>query len=150
MTHLKSHSAESILLASRTHEPWIPPAGEHGVVRLSIGILLRNGEVATGPMLNSVLLLTNFEDIHVRGWICDTSCLANGCTDGTVEIAQRIFTEQATTNPYAMGFRCRIESLTRPGKLPAWNRFVHRLSAREAECLFLADGDIVVHHPGTL
>ena len=36
------------------------------------------------------------------------------------------------------------------GKINAWNSFVHTFSAREAQFLFLADADIVIHRVETL
>lgn len=150
MTHFERKEQQLILRASMTHEPWIAPAGENGAVRLSLGIIVRNEEEAIGPMLESLFRQTLFEELNKRGLLCEIICVANGCTDRTVEIAERIFAERTATHPFADSFRCRVESLARPGKLHAWNQYVHRLSAREAECLFLTDGDIVIYHLATL
>jgi glycosyltransferase involved in cell wall biosynthesis len=133
-----------------THESGIAPFEEMGAVRLSVGIIARNEEDAIGPMLNSLFGQSLFAELAARKWACEIICVTNGCTDRTVEIAEDIMARQAATHPFAKSFKCRVESLSRPGKLHAWNQYVHRLSAREAECLFLADADIVVHHPATL
>src|SRR5215207_3722084 len=150
MTHFEGKEEQPILRGSMTHEPWIAPAKENGAVRLSLGIIVRNEEEAIGPMLDSLFGQTLFEELHKRAWRCEIICVANGCTDRTVEIAERIFAENMATHPFAGSFTCRVESLARPGKLHAWNQYVHRLSAREAEGLFLADGDILIHHVATL
>jgi hypothetical protein len=47
-------------------------------------------------------------------------------------------------------FEWQVINLSQRGKLNAWNQFVHRYSAREAEFLFLMDGDILLEHPDTL
>ena len=150
MTHCEGGPEQLILRASMTHEPWIAPAEVNGAVRLSLGIIVRNEEEAIGPMLESVFRQTLFAELNKRGWLCEIVCVANGCTDRTVEIAQSIFAEKTASHPFASSFTCRVESLARPGKLHAWNQYVHRLSAREAECLFLADGDILIYHLTTL
>jgi glycosyltransferase involved in cell wall biosynthesis len=150
MTHFEGEWEQLILRVSMTHEPWIAPAEESGTVRLSLGIIVRNEEEAIGPMLESLFRQTLFAELNRRGWLCEIICVANGCTDRTVEIAQSILAEKTASHPLAGSFTCRVESLARPGKLHAWNQYVHRLSAREAECLFLADGDILIHHPATL
>ncbi|HMJ65454.1 MAG TPA: glycosyltransferase family 2 protein [Candidatus Binatia bacterium] len=132
-----------------TQELRIAPKGT-GAIRLSIGIIVRNEQDAIGAMLESLFRQTLFEELTKRGWLCEIICVANGCTDNTVEIAQKMFQEQSASHPFAEAFQCQVVPLARPGKLHAWNQFVHRLSAREAECLILSDGDIVVHNPATL
>ena len=126
-----------------------PPEGT-GLIRLSIGIIVRNEQDAIGPMLESLFRQTLFEELAKRGWVAEITCVANGCTDRTMDIAEEIFQEQSTEHQFASAFRCRVVPLARPGKLHAWNQYVHRLSERAAECLILCDGDIVLHHPGTL
>jgi glycosyltransferase involved in cell wall biosynthesis len=132
------------------HERSIAPPEPKGAVRLSIGIIVRNEEETIGPMLSSLFRQNVFERLAQQGSVCEIICVANGCTDRTAEIAQAVFDEQARDHPLSAAFRCRVESLTRAGKLQAWNEYVHRLSAREAECLFVADGDIVIHRTETL
>jgi glycosyltransferase involved in cell wall biosynthesis len=126
------------------------PSEETGLIRLSIGIIARNEQDAIGPMLESLFRQTLFEELARRRWKCEIICVANGCTDRTVDIAQEIFQEQSTEHQFTGAFRCQVVPLARPGKLHAWNQYVHRLSARSAECLILADGDIILHHPATL
>jgi hypothetical protein len=133
-----------------TLEPRITTREPTDSVRLSFAIIVRNEEEAIGPMLHSLFQQNLFEHLPQLHCVCEIICVANGCTDRTAEIAERIFAEQKRHHPFADRFRCRVESLPLPGKLQAWNEYVHRLSAREAECLFLADGDIIIHQPTTL
>jgi hypothetical protein len=81
---------------------------------------------------------------------CEIVCLANGCTDNTADVAQKCFDAQAKDRSFKNSFTCRLVTLAERGKLNAWNVFVHKLSATQAQLLFLMDGDIVIHHPDTL
>jgi hypothetical protein len=139
-----------MLPASMTHEPSIALREPQGAVRLSLGIIVRNEEETIGRMLFSLFRQSLFEHLAKEGSICEIICVANGCTDRTADIAEDIFAEQTLSHPFRGAFRCRVESLPRPGKLRAWNEYVQRLSAREAGCLFLADGDIVIHRAESL
>jgi glycosyltransferase involved in cell wall biosynthesis len=133
-----------------TEQPWSSPVEGNGSIRLSIGVIARNEEEAIGPMLESIFRQSLFAELDRRHCLCEIVCVANGCTDRTVEVAQNLFERQLREHPFRHTFRCRVEALPRPGKIHSWNQFVHRLSVREAEYLFLADGDIVVHNPATL
>jgi hypothetical protein len=76
--------------------------------------------------------------------------LCNDCTDSTPEVAARVCAHALATHPHREIFACRVLHLKARGKLPAWNRFVHELSARSAQFLVLMDGDILIEHPATL
>ena len=117
---------------------------------LSIGIIAWNEETAIRSLLETVFQQTLFADLHKRQLHCEIHCVANGCTDRTVEAATEIFAEQKRTHPHAAAFRCRVVDLKERGKINAWNEFVHTASAREAEFLTLMDADIVIHNPDTL
>jgi hypothetical protein len=43
-----------------------------------------------------------------------------------------------------------VESVSTPGKVNAWNLYVHRFSHPQADYLFLMDADIRLDHPDTL
>lgn len=117
---------------------------------LSIGIIAWNEESAIRSLLETVFQQTLFADLHKRQLHCEIVCVANGCTDRTVEVATEIFAEQTRTHPHAAAFRCRVADLKQRGKINAWNEFVHSASARDAEFLTLMDADIVIHNPDTL
>ena len=60
-------------------------------VGLSIGIMAWNEESSLGPMLDSLFAQTIFARLAARGERCEVVCLANGCTDRTVDVAGEIF-----------------------------------------------------------
>lgn len=67
--------------------------------------------------------------------------LANGCIDNTAQIASQILTE-ATHAARFDYLSWSVDIIEQPGKTNAWNLFVHQLSDREADYLFLVDADI--------
>src|SRR5215212_8540527 len=112
------------------------------------GILACNEEEAIGPMLESLFRQSFFERLQGRKF--QILVVTNGCTDKTPETAQRLLEEKSRTHPGREAFEWQVINLSQRGKLNAWNQFVHRYSAREAEFLFLMDGDILLEHPDTL
>jgi glycosyltransferase involved in cell wall biosynthesis len=121
-----------------------------GDIYVSIGIIAWNEEQALRPLFKSVFTQTFFAGLRRRQLKCEIVLMANGCSDRTPELAEQIFAEAARTNPYAEAFVARVVNLQERGKINAWNVFVHNSSAREAQFLFLADADIVIHNPETL
>jgi len=81
---------------------------------------------------------------------CEIICVANGCTDRTAAVARHIFDQQQREHPFKDAFTARVVEAQKRGKINAWNLFVHELSSREAQFLFLADADIVLNEPQTL
>jgi len=117
---------------------------------ISIGILAWNEEEAIGLALQSLFAQSIFAHLQQRGHQCEIICVANGCTDQTAAIAGRVFQDQSQNHPFREAFSCRALNLPERGKINAWNTFVHGLSAKDAEVLFLMDGDIVLQEPETL
>ena len=101
-------------------------------------------------MLDSLFGQSLFAALAGRGERAEILCVTNGCTDDTPRIAAEALQAQSQTHPFRQGFYARVANLPERGKLNAWNRFVHELSAREAAVLFLLDADIVLQHPETL
>jgi glycosyltransferase involved in cell wall biosynthesis len=116
----------------------------------SIGIIAWNEEDSLAAMLESLFGQTLFGELGRRGLRAEVVCVANGCTDGTARVAERVFEAQADRHLWREWFCCRVASLAERGKLNAWNQFVHALSAREARYLLLMDADIVIHREETL
>ncbi|MGL5083353.1 MAG: glycosyltransferase family 2 protein [Microcoleaceae cyanobacterium] len=73
----------------------------------------------------------------------------NGCTDKTAEISRSILQQSinSTTSP---NIDWKVYEIEEPGKSNAWNAYVHSLSARDAQYLFLIDSDIQILDPQTL
>ena len=117
---------------------------------LSIGIMAWNEEASIVPMLASLFDQSIFAHLAARNECCEVVCLANGCTDETVSVTQKIFAKMEHDHPARRGLRVRVEDITTPGRNNAWNRFVHEFSAREALFICLMDADIVFNRTDTL
>lgn len=128
---------------SSTNPGLLPPC-------ISVGILAWNEEEAIGAALTSLFRQSLFAQLSQRGLRCEILCVANGCTDRTPAIAGEIFQAQSRGHAFKETFVCRSLNLQERGKTTAWNLFIHSLSAREAQFLFLMDGDIVLRHQDTL
>jgi glycosyltransferase involved in cell wall biosynthesis len=123
---------------------------EKGTISVSLAIFAWNEEKTIGQTLESLFHQTLFQELAQRRQVCEIVCLANGCTDATAEVAARIFYEQARGNGWSSAFAARVENLREPGKLKAWNHFVHSTSARETRFIFFMDADIRIHRRETL
>src|ERR1700678_1015200 len=119
-------------------------------IALSIGVTGWNEEDSVGPTLASLLGQAIFARLAARGEGCEIVCLANGCTDRTIEIAQGVFSRLESERPRRRGLSAWVADIPEAGKSNAWNRFVHDFSAREARYLCLMDADIILDHPDTL
>jgi glycosyltransferase involved in cell wall biosynthesis len=119
-------------------------------ITLSIGIMAWNEEACIGRMLESLFGQSVFGELVARGEGCEIVCLANGCTDGTVTIAEEFFGRMRRENPIRRGLGARVAEIPEPGRNNAWNRFVHEFSARETRYICLMDADIIFDQPHTL
>jgi len=118
-------------------------------ITLSIGIMAWNEEDSIGPMLASLLGQSVFGLLAEQGGGCEIVCLANGCTDRTVAIAQKAF-DGMESGYHVRGLRTRVADIPEPGRNNAWNRFVHEFSARETQYVCVMDADIIFDRPDTL
>jgi glycosyltransferase involved in cell wall biosynthesis len=119
-------------------------------IALAIGIMAWNEEASIGSMLASLFRQSIFSQLAARGMGCEVICLANGCTDRTVEVAAAVFAEMERGHPARVALRAWAADIPQPGRNNAWNRFVHEFSAREAKYLCLMDADIIFDRPDTL
>lgn len=117
---------------------------------VSIGLLARNEEFHLPAMLESLFRQTLFAELDRRGHRAEIWCVANGCTDNTAAIAEKYFHEQMKSHPHREAFIANAVSVPTPGKINAWNLFVHEISTREVHCLILMDADIRLGHTTTL
>jgi hypothetical protein len=117
---------------------------------VSIGILARNEESRLPDTLASLFRQTLFAELERRGHRAEIWCVANACTDNTAAVAERFFHEQTLTHPQPHAFLAHAVSVATPGKINAWNLFVHEISARDTRCLILMDADIKLGHTTTL
>ena len=119
-------------------------------ITLSIGIMTWNEEASIVPMLASLFRQSVFALLGARGEGCEIVCLANGCTDGTIEVADEAMARMLGWHPARSGLKARVATIPEPGRNNAWNRFVHEFSARETRYICLMDADIVFDNPRTL
>jgi glycosyltransferase involved in cell wall biosynthesis len=119
-------------------------------IAISIGVMAWNEEASIGPMLASLLGQSIFARLAALGEGCEVVCLANGCSDRTVEIAGDAFRRSERENPSGPGPSAWVADIPEAGKNNAWNRFVHEFSAREARYLCLMDADIILNQRDTL
>src|SRR5262249_27979163 len=89
-------------------------------------------------------------EFSTRGWHCEVICVVNGCSDSTPVIARTVFSDQGCAHPFSPSFTTRVVEIVAPGKLNAWNQFVHSISARSAPCLMMMDADISFTRADTL
>jgi glycosyltransferase involved in cell wall biosynthesis len=125
-------------------------ANQSGATYVSIGIFAWNEERAIAATLESLFRQTLFENLSQRGRQCEIVCVTNGCTDGTAIIAKNVFAEQQRGHLFAKSFLTRLVEIAQRGKVNAWNRFVHDVSAPEAQYLVMVDADILIHRRETL
>ena len=127
-----------------TNEPEKTP------ICLSIGIMAWNEADSIRTTLASLFQQSLFKKLSMRRARCEIFCLANGCTDRTVMVANEVFAQMKREHADAEAFTARAVDIPQPGRNNAWNRFVHEFSATEAKFLCLMDADIVFHHRDTL
>jgi glycosyltransferase involved in cell wall biosynthesis len=117
---------------------------------IAIGIIAWNEEAAISAMLESLFAQSLFAELAARQMRCEVICIPNGCTDRTADVAREVLERHQREHPWKEAFSARVVEVQKRGKINAWNVFVHELSSREAQFLFLADADIVLSHPQTL
>lgn len=117
---------------------------------ISVGVLAWNEEECIGTSLQSLLEQTLLRELadHAADRL-EVVVVPNGCSDRTAEKAAEALRAGSAALPAAR-FSWRIETLLEPGKVNAWNQFVHRFSDQAADFIFLMDADIRFTHPDTL
>jgi len=102
---------------------------------ISIGVFAHNEEsniVATLKSLASqdIFRLPLFPNLTVI-----VSIIANGCTDGTVQVASDYLESQSS-------FDGQILEIQKAGKSHAWNQFVHQPESQDVDYFICLDSDI--------
>ena len=116
-------------------------------MKVSLGILAWNEESSIGVTVGSIFAQSLATRLHERGDSLEIVVVPNGCTDATAARAEEAFALHRRERSFSEG---RVAPLARPGKINAWNEYVHRLSDPGAAFLFFADADIVLHGEETL
>lgn len=116
-------------------------------MRLSLGIFAHNEEQNIRTTIESLFGQSLFKPAAQGDLdLCSIEilCLANGCTDRTVQVAQEYSPEAASKINY------RVLEISAGGKSRTWNAFVHALSDPAADFLILMDADIVFERDDVL
>ncbi len=109
-----------------------------------------NEEDSIRTTLESLFRQSIFEKLGARQRRCEIFCIANGCTDRTVEVARDVFAQMAREHVHADTFTAKVVELEEPGRSNAWNRFVHDFSAKESQFICLMDADIIFRQRDTI
>ena len=117
---------------------------------LSIGIFAWNEEEGIASTLDSLFRQSLFRELPDLGLHCEVVIVANGCSDLTAEVAEGSLARQGRQHCRPEGFEGRVARIPRPGKVNAWNEYVHSISAGGARYLFMMDADILIHRADTL
>ena len=110
-------------------------------VRTAVAILAHNEEPRLRDTLDEVRRQTFLE---AEGAAVEVVVVANGCSDGTVDVARRFIAEHGLED------RFRVVDIPEQGKTHAWNRFVRELAAAETEIFVFQDADISFRTPDTV
>src|SRR6476469_3700600 len=109
-------------------------------MRLSLGIFAHNEGQNIGATLESLFSQTLFlAPTAKRNGVdaLEVLCLANGCRDRTVDVANSYGRKLPPFVSY------RVMDLPQPGKSRTCNAFVHELSDPGADFLVAMDADII-------
>jgi len=148
-TYLASARSKANLVANRIRIA-VTKDAQIKSPRISIAVRAWNEEAVIRRTLESVFDQSLFAELSSRGETCEVLCIPNGCMDRTAQIAEEVFAEQKKSHPAADAFICRVDNIREAGRNHTWNAFVHELSHREAEFLFLMDSDILFNRRETL
>ncbi|MEM6821013.1 MAG: glycosyltransferase [Verrucomicrobiota bacterium] len=111
---------------------------------ISIGILAWNEEASIGATLHSLFeqsLLTQSSESKI-----EVIVVANGCSDQTADVARDTFAQQKKSD-WVSG---SVLELSEPGKINAWNCFIHEESSLDTDIFILLDADIKLLGESTL
>ena len=106
---------------------------------VSIGLLAHNEEQMIGKLLGDILGQTLFRRSGVE---IELHVVANGCSDGTVRVANESLDLARSGDP---NHKYVVHDLETPGKANAWNQLVHVFASRQTEFIFLIDADIRIY-----
>ncbi len=108
-------------------------------MHIGIGVFAHNEELRIAATLESLSRQDLFEWAGQNNLSVQIRVLANGCSDATVERSR-----EACARLFALeeGVDASVTLIERAGKSNAWNEYVHRFCAPEADYLIFMDGDI--------
>ena len=111
---------------------------------LSIGVLGCNAEAVVASALESLRGQSIFQHLEELGLHCELLYLAHGCSDTTWEIAQEMMEQEQGGDLAGVSFQRRAYNFPRLSKTETWNRFVHELTDKASQLLFVIDSDVIL------
>ena len=110
-------------------------------MKISLGMPAYNESQRIAQTIRCVFAQTLFRSPSTAVESVELIVVPNGCTDDTAGVAQRVVAEELARlrDPRVSA---RVEVLAQAGKSNAWNEYVHRFSAQDADVVFLLDSDV--------
>jgi glycosyltransferase involved in cell wall biosynthesis len=116
-------------------------------MNISVGVVAWNEESSITAALASILEQTVFTEAGRLGIRAELIVIANGCTDRTVELADRFLARARVEFPDGGPVELRLIEVPEAGFANAWNLLAHTHSRTEAEFIFFVNADIVIDQP---
>lgn len=113
-----------------------------------MGMIARDEESSIGLSLKSLFQQSIFLDTGLDVAEIRICVLANGCSDGTAQVARSAIAEYAPAQP-GCKISTRVVEYELGDKGMTWNRFVHEISDADSDYLFMLDADIVIDNAET-
>jgi glycosyltransferase involved in cell wall biosynthesis len=117
-------------------------------MKISIGIMLWNEESTIEMTLDSLFQQSIFRDNSPSIESIEVVVLANGCTDQSIPNAKRGIMKNLESLKNSK-VSARVEGLPK-GRSPAWNKFVHELTAGDVDYIVFMDADISINNQNAI
>lgn len=117
-------------------------------MKVAIGIMLWNEEETIAPTIDSVFKQTLLSEWNPEVDGVELVVLANGCTDQSIPNAREAIDRNLAGKKLDY-VSARIAELPK-GRQPAWNSFVHEITADDVTYLILMDADLVLPDPAAM
>lgn len=111
-------------------------------MKISIGVLAHNESALISTMLDSLFQQTLLQQPDSTIENIEILVVPNGCTDNTAQVAAETLKKLSNRYSISTKVQWQIKELQQPGKSNAWNVYIHQLSAKDADYIFLMDSDI--------
>lgn len=118
-------------------------------MRISIGIVAWNEAGSIAMTIGSIFSQRLFRQHQEGVEGIEVAVLANGCTDGTADVARVAFEKHLAACPLKY-VTARVWELPEPDRPGTWNEFVHRLSDRDSDYIVMMDGDVCLDGRDTI
>ena len=118
--------------------------------KITVGILAWNESDTIRCGFETILAQTLFEELEGLDAHVELVCVPNGCSDSTAVVAEQALRELTESHPARDRLSWSVHPVAEPGKVNAWNRFIHDFMDPASEYVTLADADVDIHEKRTL